>query len=98
MSFQQQGPGYVDSFGNWISTGLAPQTLGGLGQATSFAYPPIQSDYRDQEIIRLRQELATKETALKECYCEIGRLHEQLRGLTAFDEWSKEKAKQEHRP
>jgi hypothetical protein len=67
--------------------------------SNTFTYPPQPGpDLRDMELMRLRTELASKDIALKECYCEIGRLHEQLRGLTAFDKWSEGMAAQKNAP
>lgn len=48
---------------------------------------PITPDHRDEEIKALR-------TCLHEAYAEIGRLHEQVRGMQAFDKWSEGMAKQ----
>jgi len=77
--------GYVDQFGNWIYTGTS--TTGGLAPATLGQPYPAQ-DWRDSEINRLNMDLVNKTRALSEAYCEIGRLHEQIRGMTAFDKWS----------
>jgi hypothetical protein len=53
---------------------------GGLGQAIT------TPDHRDREIESLRH-------CLHEAYAEIGRLHETIRGMQAFDQFSEKMAK-----
>ena len=87
--------GYVDQYGNWIYTGTTTTPVtGGLGYAISAQ----TQDWCDLEIQRLRQEMGSKDSALREAYCEIGRLHEQIRGMQAFDKWSEGVAKQAKTP
>jgi hypothetical protein len=51
----------------------------------------IEVDLRTR-IYTLERQLLDKETALREAYMEIGRLHETLRGLTGFKAWSEQVA------
>ena len=91
---------------NQYPPGLLQPTVTVTGMTTTPSYygtlpsptPPYENplgkpsyipDHRDQEIQSLRN-------ALHEAYAEIGRLHEQVRGITNFREWTeREMAKQE---
>jgi len=79
--------GWTDQYGNFVSY-------------PSAAPAPVSAvpDWRDNELNLLRMELVNKETSLREAYMEIGRLHEQLRGLTAFDKWSDDVKKHQPMP
>ena len=91
MSHYQQG--YPTAGSPTTVTGITIPTNPYVDQfGTAYPSAPVQYDWRDTEITRLRMDMVNKETSLREAYMEIGRLHEQLRGLTAFDKWSNEKS------
>ena len=78
--------GYVDQFGNFIPYSSVP-IYTTPSQPQPSGAPAYVPDHRDFEIESLRR-------CLHEAYAEIGRLHEQVRGMQAFDKWSEGMAAQ----
>jgi hypothetical protein len=70
-------------------------TVPNTGWAFTPQYIPLVADISADLRVRisvLEHQLLDKETALREAYMEIGRLHETLRGLTGFKAWSEQVA------